>query len=55
MGTSPILGSAVVEALGKIAGRDYSVDEVAELTLALEREMRTGGGWEDQWGRSFPA
>ena len=54
MGTSSILGSAVVEALGKIAGRDYSVDEVAELTLRLEREMRTGGGWEDQWGALVP-
>ena len=54
MGTSSILGSAVVEALGKIAGRDYSIDEVAELTLRLEREMRTGGGWEDQWGALIP-
>ena len=54
MGTSSILGSAVVEALGKIAGREYSVDEVAELTLRLEQEMRTGGGWEDQWGALVP-
>ena len=54
MGTSSILGSAVVEALGKIAGKDYSVDEVAELTLALEREMHTGGGWEDQMGALVP-
>ena len=54
MGTSSILGSAVVEALGKIAGKDYSVDEVAELTLQLEKEMRTGGGWEDQWGALVP-
>ena len=54
MGTSSILGSAVVEALGKIAGRDYSVGEIAELTLALEKEMRTGGGWEDQWGALVP-
>ena len=54
MGTSSILGSAVVEALGKIAGREYSVDEVAELTLRLEKEMRTGGGWEDQWGALVP-
>ena len=54
MGTSSILGSAVVEALGKIAGRDYSVDEVGELTLRLEQEMRTGGGWEDQWGALVP-
>ena len=54
MGTSSILGSAVVEALGKIAGRNYSVGEVAELTLALEREMHTGGGWEDQMGALVP-
>ena len=54
MGTSSILGSAVVEALGRIAGKDYSVGEVAELTLALEREMHTGGGWEDQMGALVP-
>ena len=54
MGTSSILGSAVVEALGRIRGESYSVDRVAELTLALEREMRTGGGWEDQMGALVP-
>ena len=54
MGTSSILGSAVVEALGKIRGKGYSVDDVATLTLALEKEMRTGGGWEDQWGALVP-
>ena len=54
MGTSSILGSAVVEALGRIAGKDYSVDDVAELTLQLEKEMHTGGGWEDQWGALVP-
>ena len=54
MGTSSILGSAVVEALGRISGKDYSVGEVAELTLALEKEMHTGGGWEDQMGALVP-
>ncbi len=54
MGTSSILGSAVVEALGRVRGRPYSVGEVAELTMALEREMRTGGGWEDQMGALVP-
>ena len=54
MGASSILGSAVVEALGKIAGKDYSVGEIAELTLALEKEMQTGGGWEDQMGALVP-
>ena len=54
MGTSSILGSAVIEALGRIAGKDYAVDEIAELTLRLEREMRTGGGWQDQMGALVP-
>ena len=54
MGTSSILGSAVVEALGRIAGKAYSVDEIAALTLELEKEMRTGGGWEDQMGALVP-
>ena len=54
MGTSSILGSAVVEALGRIRGKGYSTDEIADLTLALEREMRTGGGWEDQMGALVP-
>ena len=54
MGTSSILGSAVVEALGKIRGKDYSVGDVSELTLRLEKEMRTGGGWEDQMGALVP-
>ncbi|MBQ0031288.1 MAG: hypothetical protein KBT68_00650, partial [bacterium] len=54
LGTSSILGSAVVEALGRVAGRNYSVGEIADLTLALEKEMRTGGGWEDQMGALVP-
>lgn len=46
MGTSSILGAATVAALlGRIAP-----DEVASLTLELEREMSTGGGWQDQYG-----
>lgn len=46
MGTSSILGSAVIAAL---LGRT-DVDEIGELTLRLEAEMRTGGGWQDQFG-----
>ena len=46
MGTSSILGAATIAALlGKA-----DVDRVSELTLRLEREMRTGGGWQDQLG-----
>jgi galactokinase/mevalonate kinase-like predicted kinase len=59
MGTSSILGSATVTALLVEAGRisasggtlsEAESAEVAALTLRLEQEMRTGGGWEDQFG-----
>lgn len=46
MGTSSILGAAVIAA---IIGRT-DADEIGELTLRLEAEMRTGGGWQDQFG-----
>lgn len=46
MGTSSILGAATVAAL---LGRN-DADEIAALTLELEREMCTGGGWQDQYG-----
>lgn len=54
MGTSSILGSAVIEALGRIRGCCFTVNQIADLTLALEREMCTGGGWEDQMGALVP-
>ena len=45
MGTSSMLGAATIAAL---LG-DVDVARVGELTLRLEQEMRTGGGWEDQF------
>ncbi len=45
MGTSSILGASLIAAL---LG-DVDVAKVGELTLRLEQEMRTGGGWEDQF------
>ena len=50
MGTSSILGAATIAAL---LG-DVDVDRVGELTLRLEQEMRTGGGWEDQFAGMTP-
>ena len=50
MGTSSILGAAVIAAL---LGRT-DPDEVGELTLRLEQEMRTGGGWQDQFAGLTP-
>lgn len=50
MGTSSILGAATIAALiGEV-----DVDRVGALTLALEQEMRTGGGWEDQFAGMTP-
>ncbi len=49
MGTSSILGAATIAA---ILGR-VDPHEIAELTLRLEQEMCTGGGWQDQFGGLF--
>lgn len=54
MGTSSILGACTVAALDCIAGRKFDVQRVMELTLRLEQEMNTGGGWEDQMGALLP-
>ena len=50
MGTSSILGAATIAALvGEV-----DVARVGELTLRLEQEMHTGGGWEDQFAGMTP-
>lgn len=54
MGTSSILGAALVTALERIAGRKEDWKRIAALTLGLEREMQTGGGWQDQIGGLIP-
>ena len=54
MGTSSILGAALVTALERVAGRKPEWKRVAALTLALEKEMATGGGWQDQIGGLVP-
>ena len=55
LGTSSILGAAVIEALVRLqTGRVPAWREVSRLTLALEQEMRTGGGWQDQMGALLP-
>lgn len=55
MGTSSILGAALVKALLTLKdGRSPDRQRVSELTLALERKMETGGGWQDQMGALVP-
>lgn len=50
LGTSSILGAATIAAL---LGR-VDPAEIGELTLRLEQEMRTGGGWQDQFAGILP-
>ena len=63
MGTSSILGSALIEALVRAldaepppvsASSAAFLDRIALLTLRLEQVMATGGGWEDQMGALYP-
>ncbi len=54
MGTSSILGAALVTALERVAGRKPEWKRISALTLALEKEMATGGGWQDQIGGLVP-
>ena len=54
MGTSSILGAALLQALLTVTGRPHDPDTVAQATLRLEQEMRTGGGWQDQMGALHP-
>ena len=54
MGTSSILGAALVTALERSAGRKEDWKRVSALTLALVNEMQTGGGWRDQTGGLLP-
>ena len=54
MGTSSLLGAALLSALAQARGRDASVDAIGAAVLDLEREMGTGGGWQDQFGGLVP-
>jgi len=54
LGTSSILGAATLIALQRLRGRASDPATVSELTLRLEREMGTGGGWQDQMGALVP-
>ncbi len=54
LGTSSILGAAVIRALQQLAGRPDDTATVSDLVLVLEQQMRTGGGWQDQVGGLVP-
>ena len=54
LGTSSILGAAVIACLERVRGEPASQDRLIALTSILEQRMRTGGGWQDQIGGIVP-
>ena len=54
LGTSSILGAAVLRALGEVQGNPQDDAELSRQTLELEQLMTTGGGWQDQMGAIAP-
>ncbi len=54
LGTSSILASTILGVLSDFAGLNWSREEVARRTLALEQMLTSGGGWQDQVGGVFP-
>ena len=54
LGTSSILGAALVKAIWEMFGLKESDQMLNERVLRLEQIMTTGGGWQDQAGGIFP-
>ncbi len=54
MGTSSILGAAVIACLDRVLGVPYNPDRLIRMTSILEQRMSTGGGWQDQVGGIMP-
>ena len=54
LGTSSILSSGCVRAIGEFLGQHWSESQIYELVLNMEQIMSTGGGWQDQVGGLTP-
>lgn len=54
LGTSSIVGAAVVRALCQLLGQPDDDVRVSSLVLCMEQLMNTGGGWQDQIGGLVP-
>lgn len=50
LGTSSLLGAALLAALHRALGRQPSLEALCRDVLHLEQWMGTGGGWQDQVG-----
>lgn len=54
LGSSSILGAAVLACLARVRGETPSLDRLTRMTSVLEQRMGTGGGWQDQVGGIVP-
>ena len=54
LGTSSILGAAVLACLDRVQGAVSTGDQLIARTSALEQMLTTGGGWQDQVGGIVP-
>lgn len=54
MGTSSILGAAVLAACARLVGGKATPERLFAMTSVVEQRMRTGGGWQDQVGGVTP-
>lgn len=50
LGTSSMLASTVLGAIGDFCGLAWDKNEIGKRTLVLEQLLTTGGGWQDQFG-----
>ncbi|PTY08189.1 hypothetical protein DB347_00990 [Opitutaceae bacterium EW11] len=53
LGTSSILGAAVLAALNRACGLGWDDVDLYNRVLAVEQLLTTGGGWQDQAGALF--
>jgi fucokinase / fucose-1-phosphate guanylyltransferase len=54
LGTSSVLGAALLACLGRVVGPELPFPELTRRTSILEQMMATGGGWQDQAGGAAP-
>jgi GT2 family glycosyltransferase/galactokinase/mevalonate kinase-like predicted kinase len=54
LGTSSILGVAVLYALYRVSGQNKTREELVDAGLYLEQMLGIGGGWQDPLGGIYP-
>ncbi len=54
LGTSSILGAAMLACLARVVGENVSEEQLFSRTSVLEQMMTTAGGWQDQVGGITP-